>query len=106
MGEPRIRKRRIRIRKNDSGLFPTPLGYDAALQGMKPGVDTTLRPLPAGAAGAMQVRTINHVKVVTHPDRLPIAKVYLYAGFIWPAPRARAALSANGRRVRLHAAAG
>lgn len=81
-------------------------GYDAALQGMKPGVDTTLGPPPAGAAGAMQVRTINHMKVVTHPDRPPIAKVYLYAGFVWPAPRARPGIPANGGRVRLHAVAG
>jgi hypothetical protein len=83
-------------------------GYDVALRGMKPGVDTTPRPPSSGpaAATAMQVRTINHVKVVTHPHRPPIAKVYLYAGFIWPAPCAGTAHSASGKRVRLQAAAG
>jgi hypothetical protein len=61
-------------------------GCDAVLRGLTP-ADITLRPpsTARAAAGALQARTLNHLKLVTHPGRPPVAKAYFYAGFVWPA---------------------
>jgi hypothetical protein len=61
-------------------------GHDAALEGMRAGVDVSLAPPPGApaAATALRIRTLNHAKLVVRPGCRPQAKVYLYAGFVWP----------------------
>ncbi len=65
-----------------AGLEAWP-GHDGRLHGLRV-EDTSLRPPADAAAHALQVRTLNHSKLVFAPGRPVRAKIYLYAGFVWP----------------------
>jgi hypothetical protein len=58
-------------------------GHDSALSRISPGSISLLPPADPSRAQALQVRTINHAKIVVCPEQATRAKLYLYAGFVW-----------------------